>query len=1351
MSTAQEQAAAQSSSAPLTDAEKKRLSDLYSQIEEQSARANAANPEGRPRDNESQLNIQRRAAFEAQRAAETQRLQSLLTEFRQLESRASSQLKQDISEGGKRSQGQARLLAIKEFGGNLERQEFSPSPGDRAQQEELAKIAAYYPYATNTDVRNFYNNKIDEIELAQKDAVRAERFGDYVAPKPVRGFSRRSAIPANVEIDYAGTLAARMAGYNVGSGLTRNLPETFAKDEEKRFGERNKFIGLTEGKMPEPTPPPIQAPPITPQRQRAQTIQDSMDKTFAAPGFAQKGSDAYRGVKQQVHVLDSSLPVSRAELSVGAFDLEGQNATAAIFGIAPDKPKKLTEADVAKMSQAEIDAYNRQVETWNQYAGYVEKQSKAFVEAQRLVSLGSWKERKTELKDFIREAKKEGVKFVTINTKTGAITVPIERAAYEIIKADDVIGIGAVPNLPEGYTVAGSPQELVLLQEPKVIKQDIMGNITEQTGFGIPPQPSTIPGGGMNFLTLVGERAKEIVMDRSKSPAERGLAALGQVGVETFGGFVNLSLAAVKAYADLFNGTPANETKIIGGVEVELPETAPGAIVGGLSSSAYAAAVSRNPQMLLGGASEAYKQTLGLIKKQGLLATIAQTTGYVAPFSPSTIIKAIPLRYAKLVVPVARGIGKGLTGEIEPATIARQLKFGYGGQLGRAGVGYGDGSFFVGLPKPKKLPLARVVYTTERGGYRITEGPSGIFMTRPETLARLVQLKKLTEEEKAFTGIQKEATKEAGKIPDKILRTDLTPTGTEKPQSSLLAGKETAEIESLIVKEQSKRKFPVPALKGTLIEQYYAEVPFQRKDIDVDIGMMKKLPKGKGAAFTEQEQKALFRGTTTKEQIKRIKAEELFGEQLAEKIATGMQAVAGEGRLFKAEGRSVEVITGTGQKQKVFEAVTGKEALGYQQAFKTDPDMVFGEKVPKKVVQPGGKGRYKMLTYKFQGLRNVSALLELGGDLPKEGFLGVSKGREKEFFKRHEYLVTKAGQARTERQAIKLKEAAVITYEYAKKRGWWVERRGIDADEEMFSDVEPPNIVRSVGTAAKATTPVGAQAAKSVVISKPTTESDIESITGRKKQQDVIRSFSTGKEIKSTGKQFVTSASIGKSASVGTKEMVSKSTGGYKSISERPSASTPKVVKSRGSEAAKSFGSEPRPSPAGMIKPQPSPGFIPKPSPGSPAKPIIPDDVVPSPGTTFGKPVAQKTLPIKIPQLTQFETIKTKEPVEQLFPKVGTESRRGKTRKGKQNAFVGNVSDVDVALPGFNRKELITGEKTSAKRYKKDVLFAYKEKGFTKLVTQRRGSVLTEKKKGILFREEKKEVKRQKKKTGGFF
>jgi hypothetical protein len=210
----------------------------------------------------------------------------------------------------------------------------------------------------------------------------------------------------------------------------------------------------------------------------------------------------------------------------------------------------------------------------------------------------------------------------------------------------------------------------------------------------------------------------------------------------------------------------------------------------------------------------------------------------------------------------------------------------------------------------------------------------------------------------------------------------------------------------------------------TLTQRIQANKIYGKIKPDFDETMWIGKKKSGDSMFTEREKQAILRGTTTKEQIKRIKAEELFGEKLAERIATGLQAVAGEGRLFKAEGRSVEVLTGTGQKQKVFEAVTGKEALGYQQAFKTDPDVVFGEKVPKKVVQPGGKGRYKMLTYKFQGLRNVSALLELGGDLPKEGFLGTSKGREKEFFKRHEYLVTKAGQARSEKQAIKLKEAA---------------------------------------------------------------------------------------------------------------------------------------------------------------------------------------------------------------------------------------------------------------------------------------------------------------------------------------
>jgi hypothetical protein len=171
-----------------------------------------------------------------------------------------------------------------------------------------------------------------------------------------------------------------------------------------------------------------------------------------------------------------------------------------------------------------------------------------------------------------------------------------------------------------------------------------------------------------------------------------------------------------------------------------------------------------------------------------------------------------------------------------------------------------------------------------------------------------------------------------------------------------------------------------------------------------------------------------------------------------------------------------------------------------------------------------------------------------------------------------------------------------------------------------------------------------------------------------------------------------------------------------------------------------------------MAKPQPSPTFITRPSPSSPSKPITPDDIVPaSPGTPFGKVPTQKGLPINLPQLTQFETFQRKPPTETLFSqKVGTESRRGKEKKGKSDDFLGNVPEEQISGM-FPRKEVTTGIERTAKLLKKDTAYTRKKAGFTKLVTQRQGSVLSKKKQSVLFREDKKEVKRQKKKTGGFF
>jgi len=1055
------------------------------------------------------------------------------------------------------------------------------------------------------------------------------------------------------------------------------------------------------------------------ERPKAQT--GVKEKLFASPGFAQKGTAEYEGVQpRQKESIAYTLGLTEdGQLAPKSFAVSLSEGK-------PPKPRELTQEQVNALSPQEYAAYFSEFEPYNKYVDSTNKQITEIKKANKIIAKGNlanWKKYKNELGVFIEKAKASGATTITINTKAGIEIVPIDKARNRIIRSRDVIGIGAIPTIPEGNIIGGNltnyPESLVLISEPKIIKQDIKGKITTQYGFDVPPQPSTLPDGPAGFFTKVGQRATQ--MAQSKNPIQQTFGAFGQVGVETFAGLVYLESIGGKAFADFVNGT-TNQTLGIP-KQITAPETAPGLFISGLSTGTYAAAVSKSPTLFVSSAKEAFIKAEELAKKQGIIPTIAQTAGYIAPVNPSIAIKSFPLRYTKLVVPIGKGLGK--TATIESATIARQLKFGYGQQLGRVGVGFGGGKIFVGLPKPERLPLKKIAYTAERGGYRITEGSSGVFMTRPQTLQQLVKLGKLEPEGAELITAQKEATGITGKIKDVPLRKTLTPTGLEQPQASLLAGKETKGLEKLVVSGQSRRKQPTPAVKGSVINQFFDIQPRQRRDIDIDVGMTKK----------------------------NLKEQELFGLREAKRITEGMQALAGEGRRFVQEGRSVEVLTKDGAKKKVLEFVTERESLDYGKGFKSDPDVVFGFKVPRKVIQPGGKGTYKMLGYRFQGLRKTSSILELGGDMRKKAgqFLGVSKGREKDIRDNIEYLLTKAEQAKSEREAIKLKETAILTERFARARGWMT--GGKELVEFELSDVEPPNLIRSIGNTARKGTGLGLQAASKPAILTRSTESDIEGITGKKRQRIITTSspsIST-KFQRSVGNKSVSIRSPSlKSVSVGSKR-----------ISLEPNSPSTSFTRSQKSlSSPTTIPEEPyqyqtispvTPKSSGFLSVKPSPSFTNNTSLASrsPSEPRSPG--VTSPAFILTPSPFVKLMPvIPIIPVIPFELFPKNPPKTFFTLKIGSETKKEKTKGSFPNDFIGNVSEEEIEL-GFNRREITTGIKRSATRLKKDLLFSRKREGYTKLVTQKTGNFLSKRKKSILEREKPKEVKRRKRKTGGFF
>lgn len=1119
----------------------------------------------------------------------------------------------------------------------------------------LAEYAKEHP-ATQYEVKRFAVSATGFDRAAQPDRARNPNDIDLKRTQMIEGIARANPSfsiqevskeynvrsgnlnPPNVEIDYSGTLAARAAGYNVGSALYNNLAPTFQKEEDKRFAEKNKFIGLTEN--------------ITTEKPTAK-------------------------------------PPTRTAYTVGLTETLGGERTAQpkAYGIsltegAPREPRKLSQAEVNKLSASEYAIYKSEYDQYNAYIKSQNEKIKAENKKAKIEGLTSWVHSKGILLTDIETMKKEGVKEVTILTKGKSETVPIDRAFLSIVSKsmskkpeDQIVGIFTPPVIPKGYEVAGvnltgegfteygsNPVGTILVREiPKPEAKK------EQTGEEF----------WSGFVGKVGQRAGEITSDRSQNPVARTFAAGGQVAAEIGGGLISIGgeISRIqlpdirKAAGELFNGTASNQTQTnqteglpLGYISDRTlnqtvpeqappvtPSTAPGALLTGLSSGVIAAVSKGDAGLIAAGAQRGVGAFESIARKQGILPTAVQTALYVDPIAWQ---KAIPFRSTSLVVPVGRGIGRGVTGEIESLTMARQIKLGYGKQLGRVGIGYANGKFFMGLPKPSALPLERITYTAERGGYRITEGPSGVYMTKPQTLEQLVKIGKIRPEEAAQITRQKEGLKITEKIPDKPLRTTLSPTGKEQPQASLLPGKETALVDEIVLAGQKRYRDTLPAEKGSVINQYFSLNPRQRRDTDIDLGMT-------GWSLEKQE---------------RIASKE------SKKISEDLNKLGG--RTFSDKGGSVESPTG-----KVIEFVTEKDSLNYQRVFKTDPDLVMGFKAPKDSLQITEKTPF-MLTYRFQGVRKVSSILELGGDAPKpEGVsLGTSRGREKDFFDVVDYYETKASQASPE-DAARLRQIAQQTKDYAKSIGQWSDQKPMDlGDVTEFSDVKPDNILRSIGTGAKKTSQYGGSTGvKGLTIQKEPEprstgiKSESRSISGKYQSPSVsIKSGSKYDSIgsKSQGREF---ESVGYTQSKSTADSPSLSSvsvsGKYARSVEMPSpsAKTSPSSPSRSTGAGKygalvgspSAGRSPSPSSPGS----PGTGITPNPSPGSPGSPGL--------RSLTGKPlVPLESIPRtpRTPNVPRFEA------------KVSTTKRERRERQDKVGAdFLGNSRVADVL--SFRTKE----------------------------------------------------------------
>lgn len=1290
MSTTSEQAAASTTSTQLTDAEKKRLATIQAEIYEAELRANAANPEGRYKDDENQLNTQRRAAFEAQREALKQKAQALRNEFETLKAKAPSDLQSTLSEGGRRTKFQSDAIAISEYGGNYTRDDqyhFSSSPTERKTQEGLAQLAAYYPYATNKQILDYFDAKITETELAQKDAERASKFGEYSTPKEQRGFARRPGPPPNVEIDYAGTLAARVAGYNVLGGLTRNLPETFAKDEEKRFGERNKFIGLVENIYTQK--------PETPKHYLVELSEGKKQST-----------------DYSVSLTEGIQPRQAKSFAVSL--TEGM----------PRQPRQLTQEQVNALNPQEYSVYLSEFEPYNRY---ITEQNRL----QRKEAQTKSKPILADLKAQLKYYKAFGFKEIAITTPTGTRKVPIESAYREIL----VTGKQGIAATFAPVFREGTPQEQMIKYS-----QDITGKVSKE--YGVPSEgeasilisPLSVKDNILTGLTTVNGKPSLVLIDTTPPPpaptkfepldafsrrveqavyAEKQLIpkSLGVGGLEVYSTApitLDLLERAYKAQHDLFTGQKLKE------VSPYIPRTPGMELASPILTGFVKTVQTGDREEIRVGREKGVEALSQYAEKEGVLPT---ATGLAAMFIP--LPSGSKFRFLK-------GLVKVETGEKASAKLGKvptsMLK-----------------------PKGQALPDLNAAFR---------ETPR-IEMGKIETLAQLKKrnladnLIKSKLEELMGKGASEAAVRfnpTTGKIDVTLAKVKLGKGPVFQPGK----GGKSGDVGPPDLPPGSP-----PTLKVSTLSELEAKPKFTATEASLGVGSFKRRFTLEDAELIAQKR---FKKLPTLAEIVsvpfRAKIKLGAGKQILPEVKTSTLKVTKvkplKQRKFKPTGKTKPEKLGT--VSSILRKPKGEAPADLNQLFKETPRIespgqkTLGQLKEQNIAKNVIRSRIEALAGK--GVSRIALRYNPRLDKIDRQLVQVGLGRGDVFIKGSgsKFLSRTVSLGKSEKTQLVTVGGGLVaapttllgSIAKADLPEGNITNPNVSSPIVKVTPVSPPPIISSTTTTkAAAVSP----RLKLIEVPKTLVEKEQEPLKllvppkQKQKEKQELRVAIPVKETPSftktvvgleSARLFRAETSAQTKARLDTKSAVFGLTG------------------SKQANLLKSVQAE-------QIKPAQRRRFLTTPT-ATPRTKTVPKQrtlTTPAARPKEDQLVTPKTItvPLEVPKLLIKQPPR---PPGFLFPDDDKDKRKRKRGKLHPDDFLGNVSEEEIEL-GFNRPEITTGIERSAKRLKKDLLFSRKREGYVKFVRQTTGSILSKQKKSILFREKEKEIKRQRKRTGGFF
>lgn len=482
---------------------------------------------------------------------------------------------------------------------------------------------------------------------------------------------------------------------------------------------------------------------------------------------------------------------------------------ASIFSTSPvPRPANLTQEQVNKLTPTQYQDYKKQFDNYNTFLNQENQKLKEQNRQQRIEVGAKNIAAKNETKQWLADVQKQGFKNISINTKEGSFTVPIEKAYREIIKAKDVVGFGALPSIPEGFSLAGSLSEPALIPEFRTISQDKSGKISD-TFVSRPSIGDIKPNDPLSKALYGLEDLKSnnpLVQAGKGVYKELGGAAAGLVNLENQGfEFVSESITGVRHPTAQAYIPKTPQTSIISGP------------IEGIAKSVQTGKFEDFTQGVKGG----YNEAVELAYKQGPIETGAGIAASLIGFE-----KAIPLRFAATKIITAEG----------PLTVSRSIALGYGGKGSKNLIGFAGTKPFVGTPKPELLQLEKLAVPgyLDRGAEISTIIPvSRNILFNDKAMDYLIKIGKVSPESVRRDRLIAEILDASKNAPKKTKPLDYT-------GGKLASAKETKGVYDFL-RKQNKPLSGFPGLKGsraaeTQLTERTPKRSAVESDFDIDFG-----------------------------------------------------------------------------------------------------------------------------------------------------------------------------------------------------------------------------------------------------------------------------------------------------------------------------------------------------------------------------------------------------------------------------------------------------------------------------------------------------------------------------------